>query len=104
MLNSIGWPSINQLCAKTRLEQIWKAYKYQRHPNSGLFKIKSNVHYSLRSNNEKMQINESNYRSVRSFSLPTAKLWNLAPKEIRETNKISTAKQLIENFARKLPL
>ena len=104
MLNQLGWLSINQLSAETRLIEAWKiAHNQDYCLNDTVKKKKKNV-YPTRSNNQVLfDTGNECSKSKNSFAGPTAKIWNKAPSEVKTASNLSQAKNAIRCFVKTLP-
>ena len=106
MLSELGWLSINQLNAETRLLEAWKAIHTDGYCMSDLLPVKSkNKHMSTRSDDETLMEQGQSHKFINgSFSHRTAQIWNAAPRGVKEASSIYTAKRTIRQFVKTLPI
>jgi hypothetical protein len=99
--------SVNQLSAQIKLKEVWKSLNFQNYPikfepyNSAL----SEGSHALRT--KENRVFNDNYRlqkSKSSFYVDAARIWNAAPKTIRNAKTDYEAKGAILNFVKILPL
>ena len=101
MLDRLGWLSINQMAAETRLIEVWKALNVGN-SLTGLFqRIQGNTRQSSQ-NRIKLMKNSSLREN--SFMQPSAKLWNLAPVSVVKAQTENQARKAIRQFVKTLPL
>lgn len=106
MLKKLEWPSLNQLCAETRLLEAWKIANDPNSPLCGIMKLRETTsNMKTRSQRHKVMVpGRQTKLSKTSFVYPTAKIWNNAPSSIKEAKKVRNGKALIRAFAKTLPL
>ena len=108
MLRELGWLSINQLCAETRLLEAWKTVhvenycledtlKLKRRPKTQYMSTRSTAHTLL-------ETGQRDRFSNGSFVHKTALIWNTAPKNVRQATNLCQAKTLIRTFVKTLPI
>ena len=107
LLSKFKMLSVNQLSAQIKLKEVWKSLNCQNYPikfepyNSAL----SKGSHALRT--KENRVFNDNYRlqkSKSSFYVDAARLWNAAPKTIRNAKTDYEAKGAILNFVKNLPL
>ena len=105
MLNSLGWLSINQLSAETRLIEAWKIAHNQDYCLNETIKKKEKNVYSTRSNNHTIfNPGKECKLSKNSFAGPTAKIWNKAPADVKSASNLIKARRAIRHFVKTLPI
>ena len=105
MLKELGWLSVNQLCAETRLVEAWKSVNLEEYCMSEILTKKNKLQYSTRSNDQTfLQSGMENRFSSASFRKKTAQIWNEAPREVKEAKTITQAKKAIRTFVQRLPI
>ena len=107
LLSKFKMLSVNQLSAQIKLKEVWKSLNCQNYPikfepyNSAL----SEGSHALRT--KESRVFNDNYRlqkSKSSFYVDAARIWNAAPKTIRNAKTDYEAKGAILNFVKILPL
>ena len=95
--------SVNQLNAKIKLTEMWKATYV---PNHNLNVKAANKHEDLRSSrsitNGKLIEGFSNL-ATNTFLNDATRAWNKAPKSIKDSCSIHSAKKEIKKFVMSLP-
>ena len=105
MLDELGWLSLNQLAAETRLVEAWKTAKSEDYCLNDILKKKRKGPYSTRSNDKDLfERGVEDLHGSADFVNPTARIWNEAPDEIKNATRLSEAKRCIRNFVKTLPL
>ena len=104
LLKNIGMASVNQINCQIKLLEIWKAINIQDYP----IKVK-NVTSCIGSANTRsggndrlVEIGNSNL-SAKTFINDATKIWNRAPKELKECPTLYAAKKAIKQFSKTLP-
>ena len=104
MPSELNWLSLNQLCAKMRLEEAWKSQNIENYPLLGVLEKTESSILKTRSSNTKIKTEMPTRLNETSFTYPTAKLWNRAPALRTTAKNIVDAKTQIDNYVKKLPL
>ena len=106
MLEELGWLSINQLNAETRLLEAWKSIHTEGYYMSDLLQVKpKNQHMGMRANDETLLEQGPIHKFANgSFIQRTAQIWNAAHRGVKEASSIYTAKRTIRQFVKTLPL
>ena len=105
MLTKFQLPSVNQLAATIKLQEVWKSQNIEGSPitmdpynepaaERGLRQRPNRVF----NDSARLKISES------SFNIDAARLWNHCPQDIRDATTLAEAKRLIKNFTKKLPI
>ena len=98
--------SVNQLNCQIKLTEVWKSINTLNYPLQwDVKKIPTDGSRTTRST-DNVTINEIKHSSHFSttFLNDAARIWNLAPRSIKECTSIYTAKKLIKIFASTLPI
>ena len=105
MLKELGWLSLNQLCAETRLLEAWKSAQKEDYCMKDILHVKNKSRHGLRSNEETLfeSVKEDKFANG-SFLQRTTQIWNMAPKNIKEATTIYQAKSAIRNYVKMLPV
>ena len=106
MLTQLGWLSINQLCAETRLIEAWKSEHLENYCiGDMLIRKEKSSHMKTRSNNQTtFKSGQHDKFTNGSFMQRTAEIWNQAPKGVKEATELPQAKRAIRTFVKTLPL
>ena len=97
MLQELGWLSINQLAVETRLVEAWKTAHVEGYCLKDTLNPRPRGSYNTR-NNQVTNFHHSEDGRFTSFANKTAKIWNKAPKDIKEAITLSQAKIRIRDF------
>ena len=97
MLQELGWLSINQLAVETRLVEAWKIAHVEGYCLKDTLNSRHKSSYNTRSN-QVTYFHHSEDGRFTSFANRTAKVWNKAPKDIKEAITLSQAKIRIRDF------
>ena len=99
MLDELGWLSINQLAAETRLIEAWKTVNLEDYCMKDVLKLRHKGNYNTRRNHVNLLDTgvEDIYGSA-GFVNSTAKLWNKSPDSVKEAQSLSHAKREIRKF------
>ena len=99
MLDELGWLSINQLAAETRLIEAWKTVHLEDYCMKDVLKLRHKGNYNTRRNHVNFLDTgvEDIYGSA-GFVNSTAKLWNKSPDSVKEAISLSQAKREIRRF------
>ena len=99
--------SVNQLAAQIKFLEVWKSvyvegYSIELEPYNKERPLKN---HDLRTQRN-MVFNDSARLKIanQSFSIDAARLWNLGPTSITESNTIAMAKRSIKKFVKTLPI
>ena len=99
--------SVNQLAAQIKLLEVWKSV----HVEGYLIELEPfNKERPLNNHDLRIQTNRVFNDSARlkiasqSFSIDAARIWNLGPASITESNTITMAKRAIQKFVKTLPI
>ena len=106
MLEELGWLSLNQLSAETRLIQAWKTAHIENYClEDTLTKRKKGAYSTRGSGVDNFEPGtENRITSSGSFVNQTAKLWNQAPIQIKTSTTLAHAKSLIRSYVKTLPI
>ena len=101
MLDELGWLSINQLAAETRLIEAWKTLHLEDYCMKDVLKLRHKGNYNTRTNHvDYLDPGVSDIHGSAGFVQTTAKLWNKAPLSVKEAHTLSSAKKEIRNFVK----
>ena len=108
MLEKFGILSINQTMAQIKLTEAWKANKDNNYPIK-LRWTKENAEgteqqNTRQTNRQTLREGGKTTQAERSFARDTGKVWNQAPKEIKESKTLGAAKNLIKTYCKTLPI
>ena len=99
MLENLGWLSVNQLAAETRLIEAWKSVHIDDYCMKDVLKLRHKGSYNTRSNHvDYLDTGVEDIYGSAGFVNTTAKLWNKSPKLVKEATSISIAKREIRKF------
>ena len=106
MLEDLGWLSVNQLAAETRLVEAWKSVHIDNYCMRDVIKLRPKGNYNTRMNKvEFLDTGVDDIHGSAGFVQTTAKLWNAAPISVKEALTISLAKKEIRKFVlEKIPI
>ena len=106
MLEELGWLSINQLCAETRLVEAWKTTHQVSYCMKDILHVKEkNQHIHTRSNDHTLlETGPRNKFANGSFVQKTAQIWNMAPRKVKDATTMFQAKRAIREYVKTLPL
>ena len=107
MLEKFGLLSVNQLAAKIKLVEVWKAVNIDNYP----IKLepygnpnKEKTHALRPQTNRVVNDTCKLKKSEQSFNVDAARIWNLAPREITDARTLNGAKKLIDAYCKTLPV
>ena len=108
MLMKFGLLSVNQLCAKIKLIEIWKSQNNEDYPikldpyrpTTSIIHLHDTRVQPNRVFNDSCKLK----KSESSFHMDSARLWNASPPEIRLAANISLAKTATHKFCKTLPV
>ena len=107
MLEKLNLPSVNQLAIEVKLTEVWKILNIPKYPitldrnnTDGGMNNRMLRPGSMRplKDNARTKIGEN------SFCTSAARLWNDAPERIKEAKTIFTAKKMIKEFCKTMPI
>ena len=98
-------PTVNQINAQIKLLDVWKSQKSSSHPTQWLRRNDVNPERRTRAA-EANQLKEAHGGKIltSTYINDAAKLWNIAPDNIKHSDSIYSAKKNIKNFIRGLPI
>ena len=106
MLDKFNLPSVNQLAATIKLQEVWKSINVPGCPIK-LEPYKKNVYnqHELRTSENRIFKDTARLKmSNSSFNINAAKVWNAAPQEIKNASSMAEAKRCISKYAKSLPI
>ena len=107
LLNKFNLLSVNQLSAQIKLVEVWKIIIVEGHPLT-LDPYNQHVQNNTRElRPQPTRVFNDSYRlqiSSLSFNMDAARLWNLAPDQVRTATTLSAAKLAILKHAKTLPV
>ena len=107
LLKKFNLLSVNQLSAQIKLVEVWKTINVENHP---LTLDPYNLHVQNNTRDLRPQHNRvfnDSYKlqiSSHSFNTDAARLWNLAPDQVRTATTLSAAKSAILKHVTSLPV
>ena len=106
MLEDMGWFSMNQFLAETRLLEAWKTVHVDDYCMQDILKLRYKGSYNTRSNQvDFLDTGVEDIYGSAGFVNLTAKLWNKSPISVKEAPSLSLAKQEIRKFVKeKIPI
>ena len=105
MLDNLGWLSLNQMAAETRLVEAWKVSKNQSYCLNDILKRRHKSSYSTRSKDQDLfERGVNDIHGSAGFVNPTARIWNKAPEDIRTAGTLTEAKRHIRKYVKTLPI
>ena len=101
MLDDLGWLSLNQLAAETRLVEAWKSVHLEEYCMKDVLKLRPKGNYNTRSNHiDFLDAGVNDIYGSAGFVSTTAKLWNKSPVSVKEAQTLNSAKIEIRNFVK----
>ena len=106
LLKNTGMLSVNQLAASIKALEVWKSinnvnYPIQLEPNN---KVLNNSERLMRPSTCRIWNQDARTGPEKeSFSRNAAKIWNMAPKEIKDIKSLPRAKKAIKEWCKRLP-
>ena len=101
MLDDLGWLSINQLAAETRLIEAWKTVHLEDYCMKDVLKLRHKGNNNTRRNHVNfLDTGVEDIYGSSSFVNSTAKLWNKSPDSVKEAPSLSSAKKEIRRFVK----
>ena len=105
MLDSLGWLSLNQMAAETRLIEASKTANLEDYCLNNILKKRFKSSYSTRNKNQDFfERGVDDLHGSASFVNPTARIWNAAPSTVTHAETESQARKAIRNFVQTLPI
>ena len=105
LLKKFGMLSVNQLNAKVKLEEIWKASNIEDYPLKVARQEMDASRVSTRADTTQKPIEIGKSLLVQKTCISDAiHLWNRAPPEVTNSICLSQAKTAIEKFVSQLPI
>ena len=107
LLKKTGMLSVNQLAANIKLMEVWKSinikdYPLQLEPNNMIVNMSDR---QLRPSTSRAWNQDARTGPEKeSFTRNAAKIWNMAPNELKTINSQPMAKKAIKEFCKKLPI
>ena len=107
LLTKTGLLSVNQLAASIKLLEVWKSennpnYPVQLEPNNP--HLVSNER-QVRPTTIRKYTQDTKFSAAKEcFSRNAAKLWNIAPTEIKTATSVIIAKKAIKSYCKTLPI
>ena len=104
MLEEVGWLSINQMCAQTRLMEAWKSINQENYCMSDTLKVRQKGSYKTRSS-DLVLLDHGEDGQHTSFVNPTSKIWNKAARDLKQAETLNQAKTSSRNYViEKIPM
>ena len=97
MLEEVGWLSINQMCAQTRLMEAWKSINLENYCMSDNLKVRQKGAYKTRSS-DLVLLDHGEDGVHTSFVNPTSKIWNKAARDLKQAETLDQAKKSIRKY------
>jgi hypothetical protein len=95
--------SVNQINAQIKLGEMWKAAHLHSYPTKFRRQDKSQTYSSTRAcSGGKLKEEGTNKLSLKTFKCDASRLWNSAPKEIKDCLTLNSAKNAIKKFVQTL--
>ena len=107
LLEKYGLLSVNQLAAKIKLLEAWKIVNKDDYPltlEPYNPQRKEQAHDLRTKYNRVFKDTSRLIKAESSFHLDSARIWNAAPPEVRNSTSLFTAKKSIEAFCKSLPI
>ena len=97
--------SVNQINAQIKLVEVWKSLNLKNYPIQWSTRSEVMKRTGLKdSNKPELQVKGRSHLQTLTFSNDAAKIWNEAPKNIRESKTLVSAKKYIKLFVQTLPI
>ena len=97
--------SVNQLNAKVKLLEVWKALNVEDYPLKVERQSTDASRVNTRADSTKKPIEIGNSLLVQKTCISDAiHLWNKAPNQVTSCSSLSQAKSVIKKFVRQLPI
>ena len=106
LIKEVNMLSVNRMNAHIKLTEVWKAIHIKNSPlNISLPTVDSNARGSRSTSDGRLQICKGrSMNSQASLLNDSKKVWNAAPKNIRECTSLFVVKKEIKKFVANLPL
>ena len=107
MLNRFNMLSVNQSAAQIKLLEAWKSMNVEDYPINLRNERQSEASPSrqVRESTRRTKTEGGRLKStLASFSRDTGRLWNQAPKTIKEAKTVYAAKSEIRKYCKTLPI
>ena len=107
MLEKFNMLSVNQLAAQVKLVEVWKAQNDPKCPIKMTKKIVSEEGRTrnLRPGTRREMVEDSKTKLAKSsFEKDASRIWNQAPEKIKEAKSLFSAKRLIKEHCKQLPV
>ena len=107
LLAKTGLLSVNQLSANIKLTEVWKSvnlpnYPVQLEPNN---QTQNTSERQVRPGTSRKWNQDTKFAAAKEcFSRNAAKLWNIAPADIKNAKTINIAKKAIKIYCKSLPI
>ena len=102
LLNEAGFKSINQINAEIKLNEVWKSCNLENYSVKFLKQV-NGMNTRGVSNGNLVEFGKTS-STISSFHGDGSRLWNMCPKEIKESININQAKININKFVKTLPV
>ena len=99
-------PSVNQLNTQIKLFEVWKSQHSERYPLKWAEQNELSLERRMRGSNDNQKLHEKVGSKIlnSTFKWDAVRVWNRAPVEIKTCASIFSAKKLIKNYCRTLPI
>ena len=106
MLEKFNLPSVNQLAAEIKLIEVWKSLNTENSPiRLEPYNANSNPVQQLRTKSNRIFDDSANLKASRSsFNVDAARIWNMAPDQVRSAKSLAEAKRIIKLHTKSLPI
>ena len=107
MLDKFDMLSVNQTAAQIKLTEAWKAMNDEEYPVKLKTKIRveTELNRTLRASTVRDMVEGGRYKTTQaSFARDAGRVWNRAPKEIKEAKSLTAAKTQIRKYCKSIPI
>ena len=105
ILNNLNLLSVNQMNAQIKLTEGWKISNVENYPTKWALKTTAEDERSTRATSANKIPEVAKSKATQSaYNNDAKKLWNMAPKSIKESTSIHMAKKAIKTFVKSLPI
>ena len=107
MLNEQDMLSVNQTAAQIKLMEAWKAANCEDYPIKLMTeRVENGDDQRILRSNPTRRMNEGGKTRIArsSFTRDTGRVWNQAPRNIKEAGTLGLAKKLIRDYCKTLPV
>jgi len=107
LVEKLGVPTVNQLAAETTLMDTWRQLRYDLPGAKNFISLDEYVtgsQITRRTGRGLLAVPERDEHGAARFAQQGTRLWNFAPQAIRDEQLEKTAKHLIHDFSRTMPL